>query len=94
MIPMAGDPLTEPGSSGKAAAGVGEARGEAQLANGLLCGLQHHKPFRYEDAQFKRSFYDFLGWGRAGGKEEAVSQSKLCSLSFNLKRNWRPVFKY
>lgn len=44
---MAGNPLTELGSSGKAA------HGEAQLTNRLLHGLQL---FHYEDAQSKRSF--------------------------------------
>ena len=76
---MAGDPLTEPGSSGKAAAGVGAARGEAQLANRLLHGLQHHTPFRYEDAQFKRSFYDYLdGEGQEEKRRQFHSQKSVC----------------
>lgn len=38
-------------------------------------------------------FLWLLGWGRAGGKE-AVSKWKICSLSLNLKWNWRSIFKY
>lgn len=55
---MAGDPLTELGSLGKATAGA--ANGEAQLANRLLHGLHCHKPSHYKDAQSERAFYDYL----------------------------------
>lgn len=62
---MAQDPLTESGFTGKAAARA--AHGEAQLANRLLHGLQHHKSFCYVDTQPERSFYDYLG---GEGQEE------------------------
>lgn len=65
---MGRHPLTEPASS---AARTGAAHGEAQLANRLLQGLQRHKSFCYEGTQI---FLGLLGWGRAGGKEEAVSK--------------------
>lgn len=54
---IARDPLTELGLSGKASAGAGAATGEAQLANWLPHGLQHHKPLHLKGTQPKRSFY-------------------------------------
>lgn len=79
--PGAGDPLTE----GKASAGAGAAHGEAQLANRLLHGLQHHKPFRYKDAQSKRCFViTWMGKGRRKkGGSFKVKKKKICSLSLN-----------